>query len=617
MITQRKFWYRISLLVILLIFFSACQSTTPATPVEDTAEEAPAESVEPTEAVTDEEAPDVEAEEPADEAAEEEPADEAVDEETADEAVEEEATDEAAEEEPADEAADEAAAGQPAPGGTASFAFSSDWGTLDPAATAVTFARNIMQFIYDPLLRKHPETGEVVPGLAESFEVSDDGTVITLNLRQDVTFHDGTPFNAEAVAFSFERITDPELASPMADQISGNVASIETPDDSTVIITLNEPFAPFLDSLTQIALAPVSPTAVEQYGPDFGQNPVGTGPFRFVSTVVDEEVVLARNDDYNWAPDYYDHQGPPYLDELVVLNVVEASTRMALIETGEIDLVYNPLNSQVPSFESDPNFYVHYATRPGVPRVFVLNTEMPPFDDVAVRQAVAWAIDRERILTEAFEDIGDVARGVITPGLLGYWEDGEEQWPGYDLEQAASLLAEAGWEDTDGDGILDKDGEPFQITYGQIPGFPFDVFAQIVVADLASLGIDVSIENEEQAAYLADLRAGKWEMAGMLFPATDPDVLFIIAHSNSIDAAWNTARYSNPEVDSLIEQARTTLDQEQRSELYEQIQMTMLEEMPYIPFYLIQNPYIINARLQGFRSDAQAFLDFYDAYIVE
>jgi peptide/nickel transport system substrate-binding protein len=279
------------------------------------------------------------------------------------------------------------------------------------------------------------------------------------------------------VQFSLDRITDPELNSPMAAQITGNVATIETPDELTVVITLNEPFAPFLDSLTQVSLAPVSPAAVEELGADFGQSPVGTGPFRFVSTVPDEQVVLARNDDYAWAPDYYDNQGPPYLDELIVLNVPEASTRMALIETAEIDLVYNPISGQVAFFEDDPDFYVQYATRAGVPRVFVLNTEMPPMDDPVVRNAIAWAIDRERILSEVFSDIGEVARGVITPGLLGYWAEGEDQWPDYDLDRAAELLDEAGWE-LNADGLREKDGETLSLTYGQIPGFPFDQYAR-------------------------------------------------------------------------------------------------------------------------------------------
>jgi peptide/nickel transport system substrate-binding protein len=505
----------------------------------------------------------------------------------------------------------------PTPGGILRFAFSADWGVLDPAATTVTFARNIMQFIFDPLLRKNPETGEIVPGLAEAYETSEDGTVITLHLRQNVTFQDGTPFNAEAVRFSFDRINDPELASPWAATIAGPVSSIETPDDYTVVITLNEPFAPYLDSLTQIGLAPVSPTAVETYGADFGLHPVGTGPFQFVSTVPDEEVVLERNPDYNWAPDYYDHQGPAYLDGLVVLNVTEDSTRMALIETGEVDLIYNPLVNQLDSFRDDPAFAIETGIRPGVPRVMVLNTERFPFDDPATRRAVAWAIDRQRILDEVFEGIGAIPGSVITPGLLGFWAEGVESWPGYDLERASAMLAEAGWEDTDGDGVVEKDGQPFSITYGQIPGFPFDQYAQIMLNDLAQIGIEVTVENEEQAAYLADLRAGKWELAGMLFPATDPDVLYVIAHSSSIDAAWNTARYNNPDVDALLEEGRVTLDQEARAQVYEQIQQIMLEDMPYIPFYQIEDAYILDSSVRGFKTDAQAFFDFYDTYFAE
>lgn len=503
----------------------------------------------------------------------------------------------------------------PAPGGTLTFAFNADWGILDPAATTVTFARNIMGFIYDPLLRKNPATGEIVPGLAESFEASEDGTSITLHLRQGVTFHDGTPFNAEAVRFTFDRISDPALASPFAATIAGPLESIETPDDYTVIITLKEPYAPYLDSLTQVVLAPVSPAAVEQFGADFGLNPVGTGPFRFVSTVPDEEVVLERNPDYNWGPTYANHEGPAYLDGVTVLKVSEDSTRMSLIETGELDLVYNPLVSQLDFFREDPAYRVESLIRPGVPRVVVLNTEVFPFDDVTTRQAVAWAIDRQRILDEVFGNIGAVPTGIITPGLLGFWAEGADQWPGYDLEQAAAMLAEAGWADTDGDGILDKDGQAFRITYGQIPGFPFDQYGQIIQSDLASLGIELTIENEEQAAYLADLRAGKWQMAGMLFPATDPDVLFVIASSTSIDTAWNTARFSNPEVDALLAQGRVTLDQTARAAIYNQIQQLLLADMPYIPMYQIVEPFIVKSEYKDVKTDAQGFYDFYDTYV--
>ncbi|HVU14114.1 MAG TPA: ABC transporter substrate-binding protein [Phototrophicaceae bacterium] len=511
----------------------------------------------------------------------------------------------------------QAATETPTPGGTLTFAFSADWGVLDPAATSVTFARNIIQFIYDPLLRKDPSTGAIVPGLAESYEVSTDGKTLTLHLRHDVTFQDGTPFNSAAVKFSFDRIADPALASPYVATIVTPVDSLDTPDDYTVIFHFKQPNAPYLDALTQSELSPVSPTAVQKYGADFGLNPVGTGPFQFVSETPDEEVDLTRNPNYNWAPSYYSHQGPAYLENLVVKNVTDDSTRMALIQSNDIDLVYNALVDQLDSFRSDPSYTVGTGIRSGVPRILIYNTSRFPFDDVATRQALAWAVDRQRMLTDVWGGIGSVPTGILTPGMLGYWADGKDKWPGYDLDKAASMLAAAGWKDTDGDGILDKDGKPFAITYGGTPGFPFDQFGQILENDLTKLGIKVTIQNEEQAAYLADIRAGKWELSSMLFAATDPDVLYTIADSNSIDAAWNTARYSNPQVDALLDQGRTTVDQDQRAQVYEQVQQILLQDMPYVPFYQIEEPYIISSKFKGFRTDSQGFFDFYDTYDTE
>jgi peptide/nickel transport system substrate-binding protein len=473
-----------------------------------------------------------------------------------------------------------------------------------------------MLFVYDPILRMNPETGEIVPGLAESYEIEND-VVITLKIREDVTFHDGTPLNAEAIKFSLDRVQDPDLKSPWAQTIAGPVESIEVTGEYTLVITLKKPFAPFLDSLTKTSLAPVSPAAVEKWGVNYAQHPTGTGPFMLKEEIPNERLVLVRNPDYNWAPDYYNHQGPVYLDELIVLNVAEDSTRMAMGESGEIDLIYNPLNRMLPDFEASPDFYIYYATRPGVPRVLVLNTERWPFDDPLVRRAVAHAIDKERILEETFEGIGAVAHNVLTPNLLGYCTECEATAPGYDPEKAKQLLAEAGWKDTNGDGILEKDGKEFRIDYGSIPGMPFDITDQIYQANLKAVGIVMTIEGEEQAAYLQHMREGKWNAAGMLFVATDPDVLYTVLHSSSIDAAWNTPRYNNPAMDALLEAGRTTLDQTARAKIYQDIQKLAWEDVPYVPYYVIKNAYVLNSRVQGFTTDIQAFLDFYDTWVTD
>jgi peptide/nickel transport system substrate-binding protein len=499
-------------------------------------------------------------------------------------------------------------------GGTITLALSAGWDVLDPAATAFTFSRQIMQFIYDPLLARDPKTSQIVPGLAQSFNVSADGNTITLKIRPNVKFHDGTVCDAAAVAYSLNRIQDPALKSPMAATISGPVSSITASDASTVVIVLKKPFAPFLDSLTQVSLAPVSSAAVSKYGKDFGTHPVGTGPFKFESTVPNDNVVLVRNPDYNWAPSFFQHQGPAYLDKVVIRNVPEDATRMALEQAGTIDVVYAPVVSQLPQYQSDKKYYVVQATRPGMPRSFILNTTAWPFNDLKTRQAVAYAINKSQILQTAYGNIGSVADSIITPNLFGYSKTAADTTAKFDIDKAKKALADAGW--TPGsDGILVKDGKKFSISYGSQSTTTFNIQDQVLQANLKAVGIDLKIETEEQAAILADIRKGKWPMATMLFAATDPDVTYTILYSKSIGSAWNTSRYSNAEMDTLLEQGRAELDQTKRAAIYDKVQKLVAQDVPYIPYYNIKNPYIVNARVHNFGYDIQAFWVLYDTWV--
>jgi len=502
----------------------------------------------------------------------------------------------------------------PVKGGTITLALSAGWDVLDPAATAFTFSRQIMQFIYDPLLARDPKTSKIVPGLAQSYNVSSDGTTITLKIRGNVKFHDGTVCDADAVAFSLNRIQDPALKSPMAATISGPVQSIKATDSSTVVITLKKPFAPFLDSLTQVSLAPVSPTAVQKYGKDYGSHPVGTGPFMFQSQVPNDNVVLVRNPDYKWAPSFYQHQGAAYLDKVVIRNVPEDATRMALEQSGAIDVVYAPIVSQLPEYQNNRKFSVVQATRPGMPRSFILNTAIWPFDDPKTRQAMPYAINKEQILKSAYGNIGGVADSILTPNLFGYSKATGSTAPSYDANKAKQLLADAGWK-PGSDGILVKDGKRFSITYGSQNTTSFNIQDQILQANLKAVGIDMQIQDEEQAAILDDIRRGKWPMSTMLFAATDPDVLYTILHSKSIGTAWNTSKYSNPQMDALLDQGRTELDQTKRADIYAQAQKLVVQDVPYIPFYNIKNPYIVNARVHNFGYDTQAFWVLYDTWV--
>lgn len=507
------------------------------------------------------------------------------------------------------------AAQAPRQGGTFTIALSAGFDPLDPATTSNTLARLTMKFVYDTLLYKHPKSGEIVPGLARSYSISKDGKRIRLELRRGVKFHDGTRFDAQSVVFSINRILDPKTRSPHRTSIVGPVRRIQALDRYTLRIVMNRPFAPFFDTLTQVAFAPVSPTAVRRWGADFNQHPVGTGPFMVESLSPGNNVSMVRNPRYNWAPAFEGRNGRAYLNRVVVRVVPEDATRMALGRSGDVDLVYAPVFNQLAGLQGDSRFRVRAAPRSGVPRSFIFNTSRWPFDDPRVRRAVAHAINKRQILQAAYGGNGSVAANILTPGLFGYSTAAAKLSPAYDPARAQTLLNAAGW--TRGnDGILEKNGQKFAITYGtSTPGANFQITAQIVQENLRAIGIAASIQPESVAAYLEDIRGGKWHLADFLFAASDPDVLFTILHSSSINAAWNTARYQSAKLDGLLQRARQTLDSRARAALYGQIQTLVMTELPYVPYYNITQPFILNSRVRGVTVDVQGFYDIYNAWV--
>jgi peptide/nickel transport system substrate-binding protein len=515
---------------------------------------------------------------------------------------------------PARHAASPDAAQAPRPGGTLTIGLSAGFDPLDPATTSNTLARLTMKFVYDTLLFRDPKTGEIVPGLARSFNVTKDGKIITIRLRPGVTFHDGTPLNAQAVVFSINRILDPKTRSPHRTSIVGPVRRIRALNPQTLRIVMNYPFSPFLDTLTQVAFAPVSPTAVRRWGTDYARHPVGTGPFMVQSVTPGDRVTMVRYPRYNWAPAFAGRTGRAYLSQVVVRVIPEDATRMALGRAGDIDLVYAPIFSQLASLQGNSQFAVRPAPRSGVPRSFIFNTSRWPFDDVRVRRAVAHAINKRQILEAAYGGNGSVASNILSPGLFGYSQAAAKLMPPYNPARARQLLTAAGWTRGD-DGILVKGGQRFSITYGtSTPGTSFQITSQIVQANLKEIGIEAKIEAEAVAAYLEDIRGGKWHLADFLFAASDPDVLFTILHSTSINAAWNTARFRSAQMDRLLLQARQALDSKQRASLYAQIQTLVMNQLPYVPYYNITQPFILNTRIQGLTIDGQGFYDIYNAW---
>jgi peptide/nickel transport system substrate-binding protein len=373
---------------------------------------------------------------------------------------------------------------------------------IDPRVDASSELGIPLTGVYDTLVYQDVD-GRFVPGLAERWTVSDDGLVYTFYLRRNVVFHDGTPFNAEAVQFNLNRITAPETQSRKAKGLLGPYDHTEVVDDHTVRVHFTEPYAPFLDSASQVYLGMASPTAVERWGAEYSLHQVGTGPFALQEFVPKDHLTLVRNPDYAWAPEVYEHTGPAYLDEVEFRFYPEPATRALALESGEAHVMGEVPPQDAQRLQADPGFRLLEVPIPGQPLQFFLNTERAPTDDVRVRQAILHAVDRQTMVATIFRDYSPAAHGPLAAVTRGYDPMVEEYYP-HDPSRAGALLEEAGWPDIDGDGIRNRGGNPLQLdlvlmSWGNLPEV-----GQMLQAQLRAVGVAV---DSQVLAFPAALEA--------------------------------------------------------------------------------------------------------------
>ncbi|MCU4651210.1 ABC transporter substrate-binding protein [Roseibacterium sp. SDUM158016] len=470
---------------------------------------------------------------------------------------------------------------------------------LDPhAVTAVNDFRILMN-VYDGLVRYASGTLEVEPALATSWEISDDGTVYTFTLREGVSFHDGSPFNAEAVVFNFERMLNDDH--PYHDTgpfplsfFFSSVQSVEALDEMTVQFTLDAPYAPFLSNLAYPTGLIVSPAAVMEHGADFGRNPSGTGPFVFGEWRSNEAVVVTANADY-W-------DGAPALEAVVFRPITDANTRTAEMLAGGIDVMVEVPPVALSEFQGD-GFTVHEQAGPHV-WFLILNALEGPFADVRVRQAANYAINKEAIVNDVLEGTADVAAGPTPPAFAWAYNDELEPYP-YDPDRARALLAEAGVENPE---------ITFYVTEGGSGMLDPVAMGTAIQADLEAVGFDVTIETYEWNTFLGQVNPGlegKADMAEMAWMTNDPDTLPYLALRTAAwpqEGGFNSGYYSNPEVDALLEEARTATDQDRRAELYRQMQVIVQEDAPWVfVANWVQNA-VTNDRVENFQLEPSFFL---------
>jgi peptide/nickel transport system substrate-binding protein len=484
----------------------------------------------------------------------------------------------------------------------------SDPVALDPQLETTAPGSWVFSQILEPLITLDQDMN-VVGRLATEWSFVDP-TRLRFTLRQGVTFHDGTPFNAEAVKYTWDRafLSDPP---GRWKSLAGPVTGVEIVDEYTVDVVSSIPYGPMLLVMTMPYTGIVSPTAAEAAGADFSRAPVGTGPFTFVEWRPNDQIVLEANDAY-W-------RGRPALDRVVFRTVPEEGARMLELRTGGADMVLLPTPSDLPALEADPNFIVEGA--PGV-GVFYLafNLDRPAVADVRVRQAIAHAIDRELIVDAILEGGGVLATSVIGEPVFGYKDMRLTELYPYDPERARELLIEAGY--TPGSDGMMRDASGAVLTLDALPSNGRSLkdreIAEALQAFLRDVGIDVTLDLFDWATTFGLMRGATldYDLNSFTWFTTTADADYTM-YSNYVStelppASWNRWRYANADVDEWLKAARASLDRDERERLYGLVQDQLAIDLPAIPLYGSFEVAALSAKVTGFRAHPiQYILDLF------
>lgn len=435
---------------------------------------------------------------------------------------------------------------------------------------------------------------EVIPGLAESWEVADDKLTWTFELREGVTFHDGEPWNADAAIFNYDRQINRDSAT--FDTELNNVAGIllqgmeqaRKVDDMTIEIVTEKPMADLPSMLALGAFG--SPKAITEMGDAFSSSPVGTGPFEFESLQRGRELVLSRNDDY--------YRGAPKLERLILRPMPEVTARVAALRSGEVNWIEVPSPDEVPALEGEgfqvlTNSYSHIWP-------WVLDTTKPPFDDVKVRQALNYAIDREAMSDSLLQGTGSPSTQYIPPSDLG-WTDEQDTFT-FDPDKAEDLLAEAGYPD----GFSASVSFPTSGSGNMVP-IPMNEALQ---RDLKAVGVDITLEPIEWGAMLGDFFTGKIpggaEAINISLGYVLPSLWGTWYHSDSVS---NVGKFSDPEVDRLLDAIAAEFDKDAQAQLYRELNDRLIETSPWLLVVNDLNPRVLAPNVDGFVMPKSWYVD--------
>ena len=449
-------------------------------------------------------------------------------------------------------------------------AISSNPPTLDPQATFNGYSFSVTNQVYETLLTVTPE-GDIAPGLATAWEFTDPNT-LELTLREGVTFHDGTPLDADIVRASLERLLNPDTGAPGRFVVSA-ITGVEVVDAQTIRLTTDEPFAPLLAHLAHPVAAIVLTTQTDT----LARQPVGTGPYSFVAWEQGNEVSLRANPDY-WG-------GEPAIKDVVYRIIPEVSTQIVELQSGGLDIIFNIPPDNYKNLENEASITTNAFLGWGSAHLG-MNTSNPKLQDERVRQAIAYAIDKNLIVEEFLQGLAQPAVAPIPP-TVRFAADLTEPYP-YNPEKARELLQEAGAENL-----------TLQLDIYQNPDL--EAVAQILQFMLSEAGINLEIRTQEYAAYAEAVQNDSTELYATTWGTVTLDAdytLYAFFHPSQIPGN-NTARYDNPRVTELLELGRATPDENARADAYREVQEIVVQDAPMITLYYPLSTYAKRDALQG------------------
>jgi oligopeptide transport system substrate-binding protein len=471
--------------------------------------------------------------------------------------------------------------------------------SLDPPNCYESEGIQVARQIWDGLFDYDSKTLKLVPKLCEKWEVSNDGLVYTFHIKKGVKFHDGSPLTAEDFVYSWTRAVLAENATALGYHLSpikgydacanGSATTLEgvkALDDLTLQVTLSYPYADFVTTLGHVVFYPVKKADIEKWGQDYTKHVNGTGPFKFVEWIDDQHINLVRNDDY------YGEKAK--LDAVEYKIIADDNTAMLEFKAGNLEFTMIPVG-KIKSTIEDPKYKDSCFTSPmlGI-NYYAMNMNFPLFrDNPKLREAMNYAIDRENICKVLYEGVPTPATGLVPPGIPGFQENAAPYT--YDPKKASQLLAEAGF--PNGEGLP-------TFKFGFNTGSGHEILGEAIQADLKAIGIEMDIEGYEWGTMLDKAKSGELTFYRYGWSADYPTMdnfLYPLFYSKSAD---NYAEYNNPEVDKLLDEARATINDEERIAKYREAEKMIINDNAFLLIYFYGLRRVIQPYVKGFELDA-------------